>query len=77
VDAMHSWYTDQDKEFPFDAIARDLAGVRFYDSIVVFEKQAGKEPPLSLTSRNGEVKSSRRALEVRGRRSAFAGKDGG
>jgi hypothetical protein len=77
VDAMHSWYTDQDKEFPFDPIARDLAGVRFYDSIVIFEKQAGKEPPQSLTSRNGEVTSSRRALEVRGRRSAFAGKDGG
>jgi len=76
VDAMHSWYTDQDDLFPFDPIARELAGVRFYDSIVVLEKNTKAEPPMTITSRNGTVQGSRRALQIRGRTSIFAGKDG-
>jgi hypothetical protein len=76
VDAMHSWYTDQDALFPFDPIAKELAGVRFYDSIVALEKRVQAEPPVSITSRNGEVKGSRKALQVRGRTSIFKGKDG-
>ena len=76
VDAMHSWYTDQDDLFPFDPIAQELASVRFYDSIVALEKRVTTEPPLSITAQNGEVKGSRRALQVRGRTSIFAGKDG-
>lgn len=76
VDRMHSWYTDQDALFPFDPIAKELLGVRFYDSIVVVEKHDKKEPPATLTARDGQVKLSRRALQVRGRRSAFSGRDG-
>jgi len=76
IDKMHSWYTDQDALFPFDPIARELHSVRFYDSITVAEKRTQAEPPASLTAQNGEVRLSRRALEIRGRRSAFAGKDG-
>ncbi|MEM7721841.1 MAG: class I SAM-dependent methyltransferase [Pseudomonadota bacterium] len=76
VDAMHSWYTDQDDMFPFDPIAKELASVRFYDSIVAFEKRVTIDPPLSLTSQNGTVKGSRKALQVRGRTSVFKGKDG-
>ena len=76
VDALHSWYTDQDAMFPFDPIARELHSVRFYDSIVVAEKWVQSEPPATIYAQNGKVKLSRRALELRGRRSAFAGKDG-
>ena len=75
VDAMHSWYTDQDDLFPFDPIAEQLHSVRFYDSITVFEKRKS-QPPTAVTSQNGKVQLSRRALEIRGRKSAFAGKDG-
>ncbi len=76
VDKMHSWYTDQDKIFPFDEIAKQMNGVRFYDSVVVVEKQLKKEPPLLVGSKNGEVSGSRKALNVRGRRSVFQGRDG-
>lgn len=76
IDAMHSWYTDQDMMFPFDPIARELAGVRFYDSIVAIEKNSTAAPPISLTVQNGEVKGSRKGLSIRGRTSIFKGKDG-
>lgn len=76
IDRMHSWYTDQDDLFPFDPIARELHSVRFYDSIVVAEKRTKAEPPATVYAQNGEVRLSRRALEIRGRKSAFAGKDG-
>ncbi|WP_104019861.1 class I SAM-dependent methyltransferase [Roseovarius nitratireducens] len=76
IDTMHSWYTDQDALFPFQDMARELNSVRFYDSIVAIEKLEQKEPPTSLVSKNGNVEASRRALQVRGRTSVFAGKDG-
>jgi len=76
VDAMHSWYTDDDEGFPFDPIARELEGVRFYDSIVVMEKRKRTEPPLSITARNGQMTGTRRPLTLRNRKSMFAGKDG-
>lgn len=76
IDKLHSWYTDQDALFPFDPMARELHSVRFFDSIVVCEKHAGKMPPTSLAIRNGEAIGSRKALELRNRTSVFAGKDG-
>jgi hypothetical protein len=76
TDRMHSWYTDQDALFPFDEIARELHSVRFYDSITVAEKRQKTEPPTTVYAQNGKVSLSRRALEIRGRKSAFAGKDG-
>lgn len=76
VDRMHSWYTDQDALFPFDPIARELDSVRFYDSIVMLEKRLKPEPPTLLAIRDGRAEPSRRALQVRGRTSIFAGKDG-
>jgi len=76
IDRMHSWYTDQDALFPFDPIARDLHSVRIYDSIVVAEKRTQADPPATVYAQNGKVQLSRRALELRGRKSAFAGKDG-
>jgi hypothetical protein len=76
IDRMHSWYTDQDDMFPFDPIAKELHSVRIYDSIVVAKKRKKAEPPATLYAQNGKVTLSRRALEIRGRKSAFAGKDG-
>lgn len=76
IDKMHSWYTDEDETFPFDEAARVLNAVRFYDSIVAIERLEQREPPTSLVSRNGKVTASRKALEVRGRTSVFAGRDG-
>lgn len=75
VDAMHSWYTDQDDIFPFNPLARQLNAVRFYDSIVAVEKlKAG--PPTTIELANGKCVRYRRALNIRGRKSLFAGKDG-
>ena len=71
VDAMHSWYTDDDEAFPFNPMAVELDGVRFYDSIVVLEKRVKTEAPISVTAMNGQVARSRKMLEMRGRASIF------
>lgn len=76
VDKLHSWYTDQDELFPLDQMARELHSVRFYDSIVVCEKHADKQPPISVVVQNGKVTGSRKGLQTRNRTSVFAGKDG-
>ena len=70
IDRMHSWYTEDDAGFPLHPLACEIGGIRFYDSLVVIEKRL-KEPPVSITAKNGEVGRSRRILEVRGRRSIF------
>ncbi len=70
IDRMHSWYTEDDAGFPLHPLAREIGGIRFYDSLVVIEKRL-KEPPVALTAQNGQVGLSRRMLEVRGRRSIF------
>ncbi len=70
VDRMHSWYTDQDAIFPLHPLARELGSVQFFDSMVVFEKHL-KQPPVSLSSRNGQVTKSSKILQVRGRVSIF------
>jgi hypothetical protein len=74
VDKMHSWYTDQDEIFPMDTFAKEASAVRFYDSIVVLEKQLKTEPPILIGSVNGEINGSRKSLRVRGRKSMFASK---
>lgn len=71
VDRMHSWYTDQDEIFPFHEAARQIRSVRFYDSMIVVEKQLKPAPPVSLAARDGKVSQSRKLLEVRGRKSVF------
>ncbi len=70
IDRMHSWYTEDDVGFPLHPMAREIGGIRFYDSLVVIEKRL-KEPPVAITAQNGQVGRSRRMLEVRGRRSIF------
>jgi hypothetical protein len=70
IDRMHSWYTEDDTGFPLHPMAREIGGIRFYDSLVVIEKRV-KEAPVALTARNGRVGRSRRMLQVRGRRSIF------
>lgn len=76
VDTMHSWYTDQDKIFPFNKAAEHIQSVRFYDSIVVLERCAAKAKPTMVYSKNGQITRSQRALEVRGRTSIFKDIDG-
>ncbi len=77
IDTMHSWYTDQDDIFSFDEMARELNGVRIYDSIVVIEKLITTMEPTSIVLKNGKVtRSNRHALQMRGRGSVFVGKDG-
>lgn len=70
IDQMHSWYTEDDAGFPLHPMAAQIGEVRFFDSMVVIEKQI-KAPPISITSRNGKVTQSRRILELRGRKSIF------
>lgn len=76
IDRMHSWYTDQDEMFPFDPIAKELDSVRFFDSITMIEKRIKTGPPTLYIIENGRIEESTRPLQIRGRRSAFAGKDG-
>jgi hypothetical protein len=76
IDRMHSWYTDQDALFPFDPIAKELAAVRFFDSITMIEKQIKSSPPTLWHIQNGQISASTRPLHIRGRKSAFSGKDG-
>lgn len=76
VDRMHSWYTDQDDLFPFDPIAKEMASVRFFDSITMFEKRIKTQRPTLCLIQNGQVKNTTRPLDIRGRKSAFAGRDG-
>ena len=75
VDAMHSWYTDQDDIFPFNPLARQLNAVRFYDSIIAIEKLLA-EPPTTIEVVGGKSRKSRKILTMRGRKSVFAGNDG-
>lgn len=70
IDRMHSWYTEDDAGFPLNPMAKEIGGIRFYDSLVVIEKRL-KEAPMAITAENGQVSRSRRMLEVRGRRSIF------
>ena len=70
IDRMHSWYTEDDAGFPLHPMAKEIGGIRFYDSLVVIEKRL-KEAPVAITAQNGQVSRSRRMLEVRGRRSIF------
>jgi Methyltransferase domain len=70
IDRVHSWYTEDDVGFPLHPMAREIGGIRFYDSLVVIEKRL-KEPPVAITAQNGQVGYSRRMLELRGRRSIF------
>ena len=76
IDAVHSWYTDQDDIFPFDDRARETHALRFYDSIVVIEKELKSEAPILVGSTRGKVTGSRKSLTMRRRRSIFKGRDG-
>lgn len=71
VDLMHSWYTEDDEGFPLHPMASELGSITFHDSMVIISKRLKPEPPLFLTSTNGQVTGSRRALTIRGRRSIF------
>ena len=70
IDRMHSWYTDQDEIFPLHPAARQVESVKFYDSMIVVEKNL-KDPPKTISSKNGVVQESRKMLTVRGRKSIF------
>lgn len=70
IDRMHSWYTDQDDLFPLHPLASQIGSIRFYDSMVVIEKQV-KEAPISIAAQDGKIRASRRMLQVRGRKSIF------
>ena len=70
IDRMHSWYTEDDAGFPLHPLASEIGGIQFFDSLVVVQKQR-KQPPMSVTSQNGNVTQSRRMLQIRGRKSIF------
>ena len=70
IDKMHSWYTEDDVNFPLHPLASQIGGIQFYDSLVIIRKQL-KRPPVSLTSQHGQVRESDKILKVRGRMSIF------
>jgi hypothetical protein len=70
IDKMHSWYTDDDANFPLHPLAAQIGGIAFYDSLIIIRKQL-KKPPFAVTSRNGVVGTSDKILKVRGRVSIF------
>ncbi len=71
VDKMHSWWTDQDDIFPFDPFAKEIGGVRFYDSMVAFTKKNNKPRPVQVRSVNGQISTDSRAFGLRERKSKF------
>jgi hypothetical protein len=70
IDRMHSWYTDQDDLFPLHPMAREIGEIRFLDSLVVIRKTL-KDAPESIVAQDGQIRRSRRMLEIRGRKSIF------
>ena len=44
VDQMHAWHINNAKVQPVNRITENVAGIAFYDSIVVVEKKRRKEP---------------------------------
>jgi len=48
VDQMHAWHINNEKVQPVNSITENIAGISFYDSIVVFEKKRRKEPSHSM-----------------------------
>jgi hypothetical protein len=70
IDKMHSWYTEDDENFPLHTLASEIGGIQFYDSLVIFRKET-KGPPFSVTSQHGKVSKSDRILKIRGRKSIF------
>lgn len=48
VDQMHAWHIDNEKLVPVTDITRNISGISFYDSIVVFEKKRRNEPTHSM-----------------------------
>lgn len=70
IDAMHSWYTDDDQGFPLDPLAREIGSVQFYDSLTVIEKLL-HDAPVWLSARNGEITRDSTPLQRRNRTSVF------
>ena len=56
IDRMHSWYTEDDAGFPLHPLAREIGGIRFYDSLVVIEKLPGS-PSVAWASVYSKVPS--------------------
>lgn len=77
VDAIHSWYSEDAEGFPLSPRASDLHSVRFYDSIVAFERCARDGPPRMLHAKEGRVRLSRKWVDAQNRKSIFRGKDDG
>lgn len=48
VDQVHAWHIDKEKILPVNTITENVAGISFYDSIVVFEKKSRQEPSHSM-----------------------------
>ncbi|MFT7058096.1 MAG: hypothetical protein ACJASV_000596 [Pseudorhodobacter sp.] len=70
IDLMHSWYTEDDAGFPLHPLAAEIGSIRYYDSLVVIEKKL-KQPPKSISSKNGVISEYENMLKQRGRRSIF------
>jgi len=48
VDQVHAWHIDNEKILPVTTHTREISGVSFFDSIVVFEKKQRAEPSHSM-----------------------------
>ena len=70
IDKMHSWYREDDPNFPFDPLAREIGSISFYDSMIVIKKDI-KDPPVSIVSQDGKVAFSSRIIETKNRVSIF------
>jgi hypothetical protein len=70
IDRMHSWYTEDDEGFPLHPMASEIGSIQFHDSLVLIRKEL-KDPPVLLSSVNGQVKCSDMILKLRGRVSVF------
>ncbi|MEK9979118.1 MAG: hypothetical protein VW602_09395, partial [Paracoccaceae bacterium] len=61
IDKMHSWYREDDPNFPFDPLAREIGSISFYDSMIVIKKDI-KDPPVSIVSQDGKLDKEQMVL---------------
>ncbi|KAA0968277.1 class I SAM-dependent methyltransferase [Aureimonas fodinaquatilis] len=76
LDEMHSWYSEDQKQFPLSSKAWEIGSVTFHDSMIIFKKQAKAEWPTAIVSENGRVQRNRHYSQVRDKRSIFQSQPG-
>lgn len=63
IDRMHSWYSEDLESFPFDPVAKEIHGLRIFDSLVMLEKKTRHTPPTAFSAQKGVRRHTRQLLD--------------